>query len=106
MTGPPMAPEQPQAPMPPPVMPWTPFDQLPTDTEPQIAAMRRKRLSKLIDTAKFSAMPKEWQQTAIMEYERMRQIEAQAAQANAQAQSSQASQPKQAGAAPQAPGAV
>lgn len=105
MTGPPMDPQAPQ-PLTPPVMPWTPFDQLPTDTEPQIAAMRRKKLAKLIDTAKFSAMPKEWQQTALLEYERMRTVEAQAAMAQAQTQAKQPSQAKQAGAAPQAPGAV
>ena len=90
----------------PPPMPWTPFQPLPTDDEPLIAKMRRTKLARLIDTAKFSAAPPEWQQVAIMEYQRMRQVEAQAALQAAQAQSSQASQPKQSGAAPQNPGAV
>lgn len=70
----------------PPPMPWTPFTPLPTDDEPATAAMRRRRLAKLIDSAKFEAMPPEWQQVAIAEYQRMRQVEAQAAQAAAAAQ--------------------
>ncbi len=93
-------------PMRPPQMPWTPFQPMPTDDEPMIAKMRRTKLARLIDTAKFESFPPEWQEVAKMEYVRMRTVEAQAAQMAAQAQSSQASQPKQAGAAPQAPGAV
>lgn len=67
------APPPPTA-MRPPVMPWTPFTPMPTDSEPLIAAMRQRRLGKLIDSAKFEAMPKEWQQVAILEYQRMQQI--------------------------------
>lgn len=87
----PVQPQQ-QAPAPPvqtalvpPVMPWTPFTPMPTDDEPTIAGLRRRRLARLIDSAKFEGMPKEWQQVAFAEYQRMRGIEAQAAQAAAAA---------------------
>lgn len=73
----------PNAPPVPPPMPWTPFTPMPTDDEPQIAAMRRRRLEKLIDGAKFEGMDPTWQQVAFTEYGRMRQVEAQAAQAAA-----------------------
>lgn len=52
MTGQPMAP------------PWTPFDQLPQDSEPQIAALRQRRLQRLQDTAQFMAQPPLWRQQA------------------------------------------
>lgn len=68
-------PAAPPALLPPPVMPWTPFQPMPTDTELAIASMRRRKLAKLLDSAKFEGMPKEWQQVAIAEYERMRQVE-------------------------------
>lgn len=70
----------------PPKMPWTPFTPMPTDTEPVIAGMRKRRLGKLIDSAKFEGMPPEWQGVAIAEYERMREVESQAAMAAVQAQ--------------------
>lgn len=95
-----------QTPLQAPVMPWNPFMPMPTDDEPLIASMRRRKLGKLIDTAKFESFPPEWQETAKLEYTRMRTVEAMAAQAAAQSQSSQASQPKQAAAQPQAPGAA
>ncbi len=82
----PIQPEQGQpvaGPPQPPPMPWTPFQPLPTDDEPQIAAMRRRKLQKLIDGAKFEGMDPTWQQVALTEYARMRQVEAQAAQAAA-----------------------
>lgn len=72
----------------PPPMPWTPFAPLPTDDEPETAKRRRIRLGKLIDSAKFEGMPREWQAVAIAEYTRMRQVESAAAQA-AQPQPSQ-----------------
>jgi len=72
------APMMPQAPvqtaMMPPKMPWTPFTPLPTDSEPAIATMRMRRLSKMIDSAKFEGFPPEWQATAINEYQRMAQV--------------------------------
>jgi hypothetical protein len=92
-----MQPEQGQpaaGPPQPPPMPWTPFTPLPTDDEPQIAAMRRRRLEKLIDGAKFEGMDPTWQQVALTEYARMRQVEAAAAQAAAQAQLPASKQPK------------
>lgn len=80
----------------PPQMPWTAFTPMPTDDEPAIAAIRQRRLAKLIDSAKFEGMPKEWQQTAFMEYERMRQVVSQAAQAATQPQQQSQPQPKSA----------
>jgi hypothetical protein len=44
--------------------PWTPFDVLPMDDEPMIAAMRQERLSDLMATVRFSSQPAEWQQVA------------------------------------------
>ena len=95
----PMPPEQGQPPVQagppqPPSMPWTPFTPLPTDDEPQIAAMRRRKLEKLIDGAKFEGMDPTWQQVAITEYQRMRQVEAAAAQAQAMAGQPPSKQPK------------
>lgn len=90
----------------PPPSPWTPFAPMPTDDEPLIASMRRRKLGKLIDTAKFESFPPEWQDCAKQEYMRMRTVESEAAQAAAEANSSQASQPRQAAAQPQSPGAA
>lgn len=74
-TGAPPAPIQPvQTAMTPPAMPWTPFKPLPTDSEPPIAMLRFRRLSKLIDSAKFESFPPEWQSVAITEYQRMVQV--------------------------------
>jgi hypothetical protein len=47
---------------------------MPTDEDPLLADMRRRKLAKLIDSAKFEGMPPEWQQVAIAEYQRMQQI--------------------------------
>lgn len=99
MTMPPIE-QPPQAPPPmagppqPPPMPWTPFAPMPTDDEPQIAAIRQRRLARLIDSAKFESFPPEWQQVAIAEYTRMRTIVSQAAQQAAMAAQPQKSQPK------------
>lgn len=90
----PFAPPEQAAPMQPPVMPFTPFTPMPTDTEPLIAALRRRRLARLIDSAKFEGMDPTWQQVAIAEYERMREVESQAAQAQAMAGKPQQPQPK------------
>lgn len=73
--GAPPAPIKPvQTALTPPQMPWTPFAPLPTDSEPPIASMRMRRLSRLIDSAKFSAFPTEWQGVGITEYQRMAQV--------------------------------
>lgn len=66
---PPMDPQtgQPMAP------PWTPFQPLPMDDEPLIAALRQRRLSTLMATSRFSAQAPEWQQMVFQEYARMRQ---------------------------------
>jgi hypothetical protein len=68
---------------------WTPFAPLPMDDEPQVAALRQKRLRKLMATARFSAQPPEWQQVVKDEYQRMRQAVALAGQAAAMAQPAQ-----------------
>ena len=74
MTAPMIPPQQPPALLQPPVMPWTPFTPMPTDEDPLLADMRRRKLAKLIDGAKFEGMPPEWQQVAILEYQRMQQV--------------------------------
>lgn len=63
-----------QTAMTPPVAPWTPFSPLPTDSEPATATMRMRKLGRLIDSVKFESYPKEWQQPAIQEYQRMQQV--------------------------------
>lgn len=73
--GAPPAPVAPiQIAMVPPTMPWTPFTPLPTDSEPLIATMRMRRLSRMIDEAKFESYPPQWQGVAITEYQRMAQV--------------------------------
>jgi hypothetical protein len=64
----------------PPKQPWTPFSPLPTDEQPEVAAFRKRRLARLIDSAKFEAYAPEWQQVAIAEYMRMAGVEAAALQ--------------------------
>lgn len=78
----------PQMPQPP-KAPWTPFARLPMDTEPFIAALRQRRLAKLMATARFTAQPVEWQAMVEQEYQQMRQS---VAVANQPPQSIQASQ--------------
>lgn len=48
----------------------SPFPTRPNDTEPQVAEIYRKRLSKLFVDPKFSAQPPEWQGTAVEAYQR------------------------------------
>lgn len=70
-----MPPQAPQ--MPPPTPPWHPFrDQRANDNEPEIATLRKRRLSKLMSTARFTAQPPQWQQPAATEYMAMRQASA------------------------------
>ncbi len=76
-TGQPVPP-QPQAPPVPPV--WSPFAPLPTDSEPEVADMRRRRIRKLIDSAKFAAADPLWQQEALQAYTVARNAAAQMAQ--------------------------
>jgi len=72
---PPAPPQPPQ--MPPPVSPWTPFAfVLPNDNEPEIAQIRKRRLSKLISSVRFAAQPPQWQQPVLNEYMTMRQASA------------------------------
>lgn len=57
-------------PMPEVPAPWTPFaDVLPVDSEPSVAAMRKRRLGNLMATTKFSAQPPEWRQAVILAYQ-------------------------------------
>lgn len=73
--GAPPAPQQPvRTAMLPPKMPWTPFGRLPTDNEPAIATLRTRKLSRLINSAKFESWPVEWQGVAISEYQAMAQV--------------------------------
>lgn len=72
-------------PPPPPQMPpippvWSPFAPLVTDTEPEIADMRRRRLRRLIDSAKFADADPLWQAEASQAYTIARAAAAQAAQ--------------------------
>jgi len=72
---PPMPPQPPQ--IPPPQMPWTPFALvLPNDNEPEIAQIRKRRLSKLLSSSRFAAQPPQWQQPVFNEYMTMRQASA------------------------------
>lgn len=92
MTSPmmaPMAAPQPMQSPTPPTPPWTPFARLPMDTEPFIAALRQRRLAKLMATARFSAQPPEWQAMVEQEYQQMRQAVAVASQPAASIQQSQ-----------------
>lgn len=53
----------PMAQIPPaPEAPWTPFKVEPMDAEPPIAAIRKRRLAKLMAKVEFSAQPEPWQQ--------------------------------------------
>lgn len=69
----PEAPPAPPMPVPPPQAPWTPFTPLPMDDEPAIAALRQRRLSKLMAGARFAAQPPEWQSVVFDAYNAMRQ---------------------------------
>ena len=85
-------PPQPQMPPVPPV--WSPFAPLPTDTEPEVADLRRRRLRKLIDSAKFAAADPLWQQEALQAYTVARQAAAVMAQPQPGQAQPQASQPQ------------
>jgi hypothetical protein len=75
MTMPPVDPMQPQGPPPPqpPVLPPlpNPFHDRPNDTEPAVALIYQKRLSKLFVDPKFEAMPPEWQNLPIALYQKV-----------------------------------
>lgn len=92
MTAP--MPSPPPQPMPPPTPPWTPFATLPMDSEPDIAKVRKRRLARLMATARFAAQPKEWQAVVVQAYMEARQAMAAAAQAATQAQGVSGTQPK------------
>lgn len=73
--GAPPTPVQPvQTALKPPVKPWTPFTPMPTDELPEIAAMRSRKLARMIDEAKFESFAGEWQETAFDEFSRMQQV--------------------------------
>lgn len=73
-------PMAPQGPPPIPPKPFTPFDQLGNETEPEVAGVRMRRLSRLMSTARFKAQPPEWRQLVVDEYNASRQAVAQATQ--------------------------
>lgn len=77
-----------------PTPPWTPFQSLPMDSEPEIARVRKRRLAHLMATVRFTAQPKEWQAVVVQAYMEARQAIAAAAQAAAQAQGVSGTQPK------------
>lgn len=60
--------------------PPSPFPDRPNDTEPAIAALWVRRLSKVMSTVKFSAMPLQWQQPLNAKYGKSRDILAMAQQ--------------------------
>lgn len=79
MTMPMMDPSQMQQPTTPPPQPPVlpplpnPFPDRPNDTEPQVALIYQKRLSKLFVDPKFMAMPPEWQSLPIAMYQKVTQ---------------------------------
>lgn len=91
-------------PPPPPLAPvpfvWSPFAELPTDSEPDVAGIRMRRLRKLIDSVKFGTFgqpgqpPTPWQQEALTAYQKARQYAAAAQMPMGQPQGQQP-QPRQ-----------
>lgn len=78
MTAPMIPPQQIQpatSPPQPPVLPPlpNPFHDRPNDTEPQVALIYQKRLSKLFVDPKFEAQPPEWQSLPIALYQKVTQ---------------------------------
>ena len=81
------APMQPHPGAPPPIPPlFNPFDPRPNDDEPEVAAIRMRRLSRLLSQATFSKFSPNWRRLVIEEYTKARQVMAQVAQMQAQAQ--------------------
>lgn len=73
----------PQAPqIPPPQKPWTPFEDRPNDTEPDIAHKWMRRLSHLQMSPRYSAQVPEWKQCLDEKYMVFRQATATAAGAS------------------------
>jgi len=50
---------------------WTPFEALPVDFKPAIAAMRERKIGNLMAKVSFAEQPKEWQQMVIAAYNGM-----------------------------------
>lgn len=71
-TGQPVPPP-PQLPPPPPA-PWSPFQPRPNDTEPDIAQLWVRRLSKVISSVKYDKMPPLWRQPLDQKYMGARQV--------------------------------
>jgi hypothetical protein len=91
------SPMMPQAPLTPPTPPWTPFQELPMDAEPPIAALRKRRLAHLMASTDFAKFSPLWQQTVIDAYWRMVQAVQAAQQAEAQATAGRPSPAKEGG---------
>jgi len=85
---PPPQPGQPPAPAPKPKTPapWTPFAPMAPDDEPPIAAIRLRRLRRLVATVRFTSQPVRWQKVALDEYSRMRKAVADSAGSAAKAE--------------------
>ena len=91
MTAPMMPQGQPQQPPAPVQVPplWTPFDELPIDTDPLVAALRQRKLGRVMATAAYARFSPRWQQELLTAYTKARQAVAMAQQAQAQAQQPQ-----------------
>lgn len=91
---PPAAPQAPMAPLPP--KPWTPFSPRPNDTEPAIAAIWLRRLSRVMSSTNYEKHGPEWADVLNRQYTMVRQAVAlAAAAAQAQAAPGKPAQPGQ-----------
>jgi len=63
-----MLPPLPEPP-PPPTPPWTPFQTRPNDSEMGVAQIWARRLSAVISTVKYAAMPPEWREPLDAKYQ-------------------------------------
>lgn len=65
-----------QPPMQAPTPPWTPFDVLPCDDEPQIAALRHAEFVRAMARSKFMAFDPLWRQAFLTAYQASKQAAA------------------------------
>ncbi len=81
----------PQAPqIPAPTQPWTPFDELPIDTDPLVAALRQRKMGRVMAEAAFTGQrSKLWRDELVRAYTLARQAVALSQQAQQQAKQPQ-----------------
>lgn len=60
--------------MPPPVAPWQPFQARPNDSEPPIATLWQRKLSRVISTTEYDVMSSEWQGVLVTRYQAAVQV--------------------------------